>query len=191
MWQFICECDRKYNWAAIAMYDIRHRCMLSRKSINFSKVNTDHHSQILDVTAIKAGAHCCYHCKSLSIQLSNVLLPRLRSRKRHNPRPNMEAHQTRPYAEISTISNVCSKTVPGSTYVGHVRETCPMSSAVNLGHAIRSITSLKAEYWKLKLTNDPNPEYVDKLLHVIEYEIWNYQFYISYPYVTYGICKTG
>ncbi len=62
-------------------------------------------------TATAAGA--------LSIQLSSVLFPRWRDRKRHNPRPNMEIHQARPYAEISTISNVCSQTVPGGTYVGH------------------------------------------------------------------------
>ena len=59
MWQyrqFICECDWKFNWATVAMYDIRHRCILSRKSLNFAKVNTDIQAQLLDVMSIKVGA---------------------------------------------------------------------------------------------------------------------------------------
>ncbi len=44
-----------------------------------------------------------------------------------------------------------------------------MSSAVNLGPAVRSITPIKAEYWKLKLANNPNPKYVAKFLHSMEY----------------------
>ena len=67
MWRYrkyICDCDKKYNRHAVALYDIRHRCELSRKSVDFAGINIDLQSQLLDAAAVKAGAARCYRCKS-------------------------------------------------------------------------------------------------------------------------------
>jgi hypothetical protein len=80
MWEyrkFICECDRKFNWASVAVYDIRHRAKLSRKSVNFSEPDVDIQSQVLDSTAIKSGASRCYRCKSFDHTVSECPFPQV------------------------------------------------------------------------------------------------------------------
>lgn len=80
MWKyrnFITECDRKYNWPAVAVYDIRHRADMSRKSVDFSQADHDLMSQILDSTAIKANAPRCFRCKSFLHTVNECPFPQV------------------------------------------------------------------------------------------------------------------
>jgi hypothetical protein len=80
MWEyrkFISECDRKYNWASVAIYDIMHRAKLSRKSVNFSEPDGDIQSQVLDSTAMKTGAPRCYRCKGFDHTVGECPFPQV------------------------------------------------------------------------------------------------------------------
>ena len=89
MWdyrKFICECERKFNWSAVALYDIRHRAKLSRKSVEFAKVDSDLQAQILDSTAIKVGAPRCFRCSDFSHTAGECPFPTGAARKATPPK---------------------------------------------------------------------------------------------------------
>ena len=66
---FIFDCNKKYNWYAINIYDVKHRARLSQKPslverLAFSSADPELLPTILDSSAIKLGAPRCPRCKS-------------------------------------------------------------------------------------------------------------------------------
>jgi hypothetical protein len=63
--ELIQNCNAKYQWHAVASYDIRFRAKLAKdKSMDYDKVDTTLFTTIFDATAIKASAKSCLRCKS-------------------------------------------------------------------------------------------------------------------------------
>ncbi len=60
----IAELDKKIIWPAVSALDLRHRCNLSKRSIDFSSVDANLKNMVLDSTAIKQYAIRCTKCRS-------------------------------------------------------------------------------------------------------------------------------
>jgi hypothetical protein len=65
---FMTECNRKYNWYCVAMYDFKHRVSLAAAStlagrFAFSTVDMNLFPTILDSTAIRPNAPRCPRCR--------------------------------------------------------------------------------------------------------------------------------
>ena len=60
----IMQFDRKYLWTSVAMFDVKHRVSLSRKSVEFTKVDTNLVTTTFDSTTVKTSATRCHRCKS-------------------------------------------------------------------------------------------------------------------------------
>ena len=66
---FIFEANRKYNWYAINIYDIKHRCKLAlsptiMERVKFNLPDPELLPTILDSTAIKVNVHRCPRCRA-------------------------------------------------------------------------------------------------------------------------------
>ncbi len=61
--QFSHKYEKQYHWNAVQAFDMQHRASLSRKSVNFTKVDFTLQAQV-DATAIKKGAPRCHRCRS-------------------------------------------------------------------------------------------------------------------------------
>jgi len=162
---YICDCDKKYMWSAIAAYDIRHRAKLSRKSVYFSTADVTLQAQLLDASAIKSNALRCYRCKSFQHNVSECPFPQGAIQK---TAPTVSQKKKR-YAEISTVSNVWSPTALDNTFVSPVTENCPMTCVLNQDRVVKS--PLNYEFWKQELSIHPDQEFVKTLLKHIKYGV--------------------
>lgn len=62
---FIQNCDKKYMWQAISVYDIRHRSQLGdNQDLGIDKTDIDLFVTILDSSSLKPNAIKCHRCKS-------------------------------------------------------------------------------------------------------------------------------
>ncbi len=60
----ITKYEKRYHWNAVQAFDMQHRATLSRKSVNFMKVDFTLQVQVLDATEIKTVAPKCHRCRS-------------------------------------------------------------------------------------------------------------------------------
>ena len=63
--QFIQDCDRKFNWAAVYSYDLKFRSKVASSSFPFNFDEVDHvlYTTILEATAVKPSLVQCFRCK--------------------------------------------------------------------------------------------------------------------------------
>ena len=54
--------DRKFNWSAVQMYDIRFQAMCAHHGCPFTTTDQALMATILDVTAVKTSACKCFRC---------------------------------------------------------------------------------------------------------------------------------
>lgn len=67
--------ERKYNWTAVAILDMRHRLSLSGKSVEFANIDPVLFNSIMDPTTVKTSALRCFRCKSFDHTIGECPFP--------------------------------------------------------------------------------------------------------------------
>ena len=106
---FIGENDKKYTWAALAAYDIRHRAKLSRKSVYFSNVDISLQAQLLDATAVKTSASRCYRCKSFLHTVSECPFPPSATQKPVSQKTEKRKEVCRNFNNLKCVVSNCPR----------------------------------------------------------------------------------
>ena len=74
--QLIQDCDKKYKWSAVFLYDMHLRQKRSLAcSFQFNDVDNDPFTTILDATAVKQHSAKCFRCKSAEHMVQNCPFP--------------------------------------------------------------------------------------------------------------------
>ena len=71
--RLIQECDRKYKWQDVYMYDVKFRSKLASSSDKFAydRVDVEIFVTTLDATAVKQSGFSCFRCKSSEHKVQN------------------------------------------------------------------------------------------------------------------------
>ena len=71
----ILSLERKYNWTAVAILDMRHRLSLSGLSVDFAVIDSVLFNSIMDPTTVKTSAPRCFRCRSFDHTISECPFP--------------------------------------------------------------------------------------------------------------------
>ena len=71
--------DKKFNWSAVQMYDIRLWAMCTHQGCSFITMDQALMATILDATAVKTSANKCFRCGSFNHLVDGCLFPQTSS----------------------------------------------------------------------------------------------------------------
>ena len=81
----ILEYDRRYNWNNVHMLDMRHRSMLSKRSVQFTNIDFNLMTTIFDPTVVKQVPRCT-RCRGFDHHISECPFPPAPTAKSVMPR---------------------------------------------------------------------------------------------------------
>ena len=180
---FMTECNKKYNWYCVAMYDFKHRVSLAAAStmagrFAFSTVDMNLFPTILDSTAIRPNAPRCPRCRGYDhVAAKDCPFPEggvgesrsLRTRvKRARPRVSRMRSAT-----ILTETRACSdKHVSENMYAERVVALSRLAFAQSADPVlVKARTPFDFEFWEQNLRDHPDPHFVTSVLDGIQHGV--------------------
>ena len=176
--QFVQDCDRKFNWAAVYSYDLKFRNKVASSSFPFNFDEVDHmlYTTILDATAVKPSLVQCFRCKGTDHVVQQCPFPhwrKLKKRKGQCLQRKLKNGTTKGRKVVITSSkeSVHSQTVSVPMCVASVGDQTPSVSVNNVIKFNNSKSPLHYCAWENGLKTHPDQDFVKTLLDGIKYGV--------------------